>query len=156
MYVTEINEDINKRLYYPNRYGNNGSTGWGSYKWLLWLLILIPLLIVVVLFCLRKRKNKGKVHVMDNNQYYQTQQAGGYYNQGQGYPNQQDNQYPPANPDAGGYGGYNQQQGYTEQPGYNGQPGYSEQPGYNGSKVDDINPDEFQRPDGPPPAHYKS
>lgn len=156
MYVKEINEEINKRLYYGNRYGNGGSSGWGSYRWLLWLLILIPLLIVVVLFCMRKRKNKGKAHVMDNNQYYQTQQAGGYYNQGQGYPNQQDNQYPPANPDAGGYGGYNQQQGYTEQPGYSGQPGYTEQPGYNGSKVDDINPDEFQRPDGPPPAHYKS
>ena len=167
MFVKEINEEVTKRLYYGNRYGNYDSS-WHSYRWLLWLLLLIPLFIIIVLFCVRKRRNKGKVHVMDNNQYYQTQQAGGYYNQGQGYPNQYGNQYPPANPEAGGYGGYNQQQGYTEQPGYSGQQGYSEQPGYsgqqgyseqpgyNGTKVDDVNPDEFQRPDGPPPAHYKS
>ena len=151
MYVKEINEEITKRIYYGNRYGYNGNSTWYSYRWLLWLLLLIPLLIVVILFCVRKRKNKGKVHVVDNNQYYQTQQAGGYYNQGQG--NQYDNQYPPPNPDAGvgagGYGGYNQQQGYTGQ-------GYNEQQGYSGTTANTVNADEFQRPEGPPPAHYKS
>lgn len=154
MYVKEINAEITKRVYFGNRYGNTGTSGWYTYRWLLWLILLIPLLIVVILFCVRKRKNKGRVHVVDNNQYYQTQQAGGYYNQGQG------NQYPPPNPDAGGYGGYNQQQGYTgqgynEQPGYTGQ-GYTEQPGYNATSANNVNADEFQRPEGPPPAHYKS
>ena len=145
MHVKDINDEISKRLFYGG-YNNGGNGCWYSHKWLLWLLLLIPLLIVIVLFCVRKRKNSRKAHVVDNNQYYQTQQAGGYYNgQGQGYPNNQyDNQFPPPNSDANqyqmnsGYGGFNQQQGYT------------------GATAENFNTDEFQRPEGPPPAHYKS
>lgn len=141
MYVKEIKEEVGKR-YYRNYYNNSR---WYSYRWFLWLLLLIPLFVIIIVFCMRRRKGQ-KAHVVDNNQYYQTQQAGGYYNgpPPQGYPNNQyDNQYPPANqgpnqnPVDSGYGGYNQQQGY------------------NGNTAD-VNTSEFQRPEGPPPAHYKS
>ena len=63
-----------------------------------------------------------------NNQYYETQQAGGYYGD--------TSTYPPQQPGYGGGGSY--QQGYNRETEYN------------------VNGDDFSRPEGPPPAHYKA
>lgn len=131
--------DIAKRYYYNNGYRN---TRWHNYRWLLWLLVCLPVLLVLILFFLRRRRSNRQVTVQPNNQYYQTQQAGGYYNgqQNGGYYGQQDggaygqNEYPPSQP---GYGG-NYQQGYARETEHN------------------VTGDDFSRPDGPPPAHYKS
>lgn len=152
MFINEI-EDISKR--YISNYGNYGrgrTSNWYSYRWLLWLLILVPIVILVVLFCCRKKRNSHKV--VDNNQYYQTQQAGGYYG-GQAYQNSGDQGYQQY-PNAGGNAPPAQPNYDSQYPANDGYGGYSQQQGYKAEATEPVNANEFERPDGPPPAHYKS
>lgn len=133
---------LSKRYYYSNRgYRSN----WYRYRWLLWILVIIPVIFLLILFFCCKRRKKRPVQVNPqphdqypppNNQYYQqTQQTGGYYgNDGPGGTNY-------------GGGGYNQGGNYNQ--------GGISSYGNNQSSGAYDNSD-FQRPDGPPPAHYKN
>ncbi|EDK36111.1 predicted protein [Meyerozyma guilliermondii ATCC 6260] len=128
-------DDIYKRYYY-NNYRNRNSN-WYTYRWLLWLILVPVLFILVALFFLRRRRRRNRqVTMQPNNQYYETQQAGGYYNGQQGGNYGDTSTYPPQQPGYGGSGSY--QQGYNREAEYN------------------VNGDDFSRPEGPPPAHYKA
>ncbi|CAL1193800.1 unnamed protein product [Candida parapsilosis] len=122
-----------KRAYYNPYYYNNNS-GWHRYRWLLWLLVLIPIFFVLLMFCLRRRRSKGILPKSQPQQSYvppeqpQTYQTGGYNN----YGNE-------------GYGNYGPSSGGAAQQGY-----YSREQEY------DVAGEEFSRPEGPPPAHTKA
>lgn len=126
-------DEIAKRYYYNNYRSRNN---WYRYRWFLWLILIPVFLILLALFLMRRRRRNRQVTVQPNNQYYQTQQAGGYYNGQQGGIYGDSSAYPPQQPGYGGNGSY--QQGYSREPEYN------------------VNGEDFSRPEGPPPAHYKA
>ena len=121
---------------YPYYYSRNDN--WYRFRWLLWLLVLIPFIIVAILWIIRSRRAKRPI-TYDNNQYYQTQQVGGYPNQ----------TYP-------GY--YQGQETY-----YGNQPSSAPPEEVNFSRPEGPPPqytgnqdETFARPEGPPPTHPKA
>lgn len=136
MLVDKSSQHLKKR--YPYYY--SGDNGWYRYRWLLWLLVLIPCIIVAILWIIRSRRAKRPV-TYDNNQYYQTQQVGGYpnqtypdYYQGQeAYYGNQPASVPP------------QEVNYSRPEG--------PPPQYTGQAYQD---ETFARPEGPPPTHPKA
>lgn len=145
-HTTTNTVDIFKRIPF---YYNGDDNGWYTWRWLLWLLILVPLFFIILMYCLRRRRSTTSVYYPPqelNQQYYQTQQQPppGYVppEYPQTYQTGGYNSY--GNPDYANYGPSSgtgsQQQGYypTSQQEYNGGGG------------------DYFRPEGPPPAHTKS
>ncbi|KAI5970209.1 hypothetical protein CANMA_000821 [Candida margitis] len=146
--------ELSKRVYYSPYYNNDSN--WYRYRWLLWLLILIPILVFMIMFCVRRRRSTANVYYpqQQNQQYYeshpsqsyvppenpQTYQTGGYNNYGnQGY--------------AGTYEPSGSQQGYG---GYGPSGGQQQQPYYSREQEFDVAGEDYSRPAGPPPAHTKA
>ncbi|KGQ84541.1 Late-stage biofilm-induced protein [Candida albicans SC5314] len=127
-------QNLVKRIVYYSSYDDY--SGWWKWRWLLWLLLLIPIFLTIFLIARRGRQNK--VVAYNNPPDPQANEA--YYNNNQ-YQGGYDNDLPPqATP---GYGTTNYPE--TSQPGYN----LQQQSG-------DYNSGEISRPEGPPQAHTKS
>ena len=149
-------QSLIKRIVYYNNYDRSG---WWRWRWLLWLLILIPIFAMIFLLSRRRRQNKVVAYnnpgpqpngaYYNNNNQYQGGYQGGYQGNNDLPPQATPGYIPPAYPETsqqqGSYGdGYSSQQ----QNGYNPQQQQQQQLGT-------YNSEEFSRPEGPPPAHTK-
>lgn len=125
---------IKRTIYYT--YDDYSS--WWKWRWLLWILILIP--VFVTIFVISRRARKNKVVAYNNpdpqaNQtyYYNNNQYQGEYNGNNDLPPQATPGYiPPA---------------YLET---------SQQQGYNPQQLGNYNSGEISKPEDPPPAHTKA
>lgn len=156
--IKDFDDAVNTARGYYDRYGNYHRSSWDRYRWLLWLLVLIPLFFI--LWGIIRRQRSGKVVTL-NQGFWRPghNQAQPQYNNNQQYNNQAqyDNLYSQPAP------AYNNQGDYSA--GY--QEGYQSytQGRADGHKAydNDIHPpagpppdDYYAPPPGPPPAATKS
>ncbi|KAK6454183.1 uncharacterized protein RJT20DRAFT_56884 [Scheffersomyces xylosifermentans] len=154
MFIPEIEGSgkLAKRIIY---YTNNRNNSWTRHRWLLWLILIIPFILVILFMFLRRARSRRPIVNSTQEQFYPqtgppqgppqgpppTAQTGGYYYGDQSQQGGGQAYVPPQFPQSynaeadPGYGGFHQ--------------------GSGSARPDGPPPPDYARPEGPPPAHTK-